>query len=85
MPINVYYGEEIGLEGAFNAGTRRSMPWASPGEHNKDLLSLYRRLAALQRNNQVIKNGKFEFLKEYCDGEALVFRRTLPGKAWSDC
>ena len=48
---------------------------------NPDLLKLYRRLAALRKNNPVIKHGKFEFLKEYCDGEALAFRRYLGGKA----
>ncbi len=78
--INIYYGEEIGLEGAFNAGTRRCMPWAGK-VRNLDLLKLYRGLASLRRNNPVIKNGKFEFLKEYCDGEALVFRRFLGDKA----
>ena len=79
--INVYYGEEIGLEGAFNAGTRRGMPWGKNKGRNEDLLKLYRRLAALRGNSAVIKYGKFEFLKEYCDGEALVFRRCLGGKA----
>ena len=77
--INVYYGEEIGLEGAFNAGTRQGMPWGSAKTRNPDLLKLYRRLAALRADNPVIKHGRFEFLKDYCDGEVLAFRRFLPG------
>ena len=77
--INVYYGEEIGLAGVFNAGTRSGMPWNNKALWDTDLLKLYKQLADLRRDNQVIKHGKFEFLKEYCDGEALAFRRCLPG------
>lgn len=77
--INVYYGEEIGMEGALNAGTRNAMPWGSRGSWNMGLLKLYKQLAALRRDNPVIKNGKFEFLTEYCCGDILAFRRYLPG------
>ena len=77
--INIYYGEELGLEGAFNAGTRRGMPWKNKKTWNKGLLDLYRRLAALRKKNKAIRDGKFEFLKEHCDGEILAFRRFLPG------
>jgi len=78
--MNVYYGEEIGLEGVFNAGTRCGMPWDLKALHDKDLLKLYKQLAGLRKNNPVIKRGKFEFIKECCDGEALAFRRFLGGK-----
>ena len=77
--INVYYGEEIGLAGVFNAGTRSGMPWNNKELWDTDLMKLYKQLADLRRGNQVIKHGKFEFLKGYCDGEALAFRRRLPG------
>jgi neopullulanase len=75
--INVYYGEEIGLEGVFNAGTRCGMPWKYKALHDKDLLKLYKALSALRKNNPVIKHGKFEFIKSCCDGDALAFRRFL--------
>lgn len=78
--INVYYGEEIGLEGALNAGTRNAMPWANRRSWNTGLLKLYRDLGALRRGNPVIKEGKFEFLPELCDGGLLAFRRCLPGR-----
>ncbi len=77
--VNVYYGEEIGLEGVLNAGSRAAMPWKNKNSWNTDLLKLYKALASLRKNNPVIKDGKFEFLKEYCDGEVLAFRRFLPG------
>ncbi len=77
--VNVYYGEEIGLAGVFNAGTRSAMPWNSPKNRNTGLLELYRDLAALRKDNPAIKNGEFEFLKEYCDGGVLAFRRFIPG------
>jgi len=82
--VNVYYGEEIGMEGALNAGTRNAMPWQNRKAWNTDLLKLYRQLGALRRNNPVIKDGSFEFLKESCDGEILAFRRRL-GRAALTC
>ena len=77
--ISLYYGEELGLKGVLNAGTRRGMPWDRKSTWDTGLLKLYKSLAALRRNNPVIKRGKFEFLKEYCDERILVFRRFLPG------
>lgn len=78
--VNVYYGEEIGLDGVFNAGTRCGMPWKNGKLWDTDLLKLYKALAGLRRDNPLIKRGKFEFLKEYCDGEVLAFSRYLAGK-----
>lgn len=78
--VNLYYGEEIGMEGALNAGTRDAMPWGRRKTWNMGLLRLYRRLAAVRRNNPLIKDGRFEFLGEYCDGDVLAFRRWLPGR-----
>jgi len=75
--VNVYYGEELGLPGTFNAGTRQGMPWNNRNIWDKELLKLYRDLGALRRGNPVIRDGGFEFLKEYCDGRTLAFRRTL--------
>ncbi len=76
--INVYYGEEIGLAGVFNSGTRRGMPWKNKRLWDMDLLKLYKDLAKL-RGAPAIKEGTFEFIKECCDGEVLAFRRRLPG------
>jgi len=83
--INVYYGEEIGMKGVFNAGTRHGMPWNNKKIWDTDLTKLYKQLAALRRNNPVIKYGSFEFIKEYCDGDTLVFRRFLPGGSSMVC
>lgn len=77
--INLYYGEEIGLEGTLDHGARRTMPWNNKKLWDMDLLKLYKQLAALRRGNPVIKSGKFAFLKEYCDGGVLAFKRFLPG------
>ncbi len=77
--INIYYGEEIGLEGTCDHGSRRGMPWGNKKLWDTGLLELYRRLAALRRGSRVIRDGKFAFIKEYCDGSILAFRRFLPG------
>ncbi len=78
--VNVYYGEEIGMEGELNAGTRDGMPWGRRSAWNTGLLALYRRLGALRRGSALLKDGKFEFLRDYCDGDLLAFRRHLPGR-----
>ncbi len=77
--VNLYYGEELGLSGTLNHGTRRGMPWKNKRLWDKDLLAFYRALGALRRDSQAIKEGRFEFMKEYCAGNTLVFRRFLPG------
>ncbi len=78
--VNVYYGEEIGMEGTLNSGARDAMPWGH-GAWNTGLLKLYRQLAALRRDNPVIGNGSFEFIGDQCDGEILAFRRSFRGKS----
>jgi len=77
--VNVYYGEELGLSGTLNNGARRGMPWKNKKSWNKDLPGLYRELAALRKDNPVIQEGRFEFMKDYCAGDILAFRRFLPG------
>jgi len=77
--VNIYYGEEIGLEGVFNAGSRRTMPWSARKTWNTGLLKLYKQLTALRKGNPVLKDGGFEFINEYCDGSILAFRRFIPG------
>lgn len=77
--VNLYYGEELGLSGTLNNGTRRGMPWNDTKIWDKELLAFYRRLGALRRGNPVIRDGRFEFLKDYCAGDILAFRRFLPG------
>lgn len=79
--INIYYGEEIGLRGKIDQGSRRGMPWDKKKLWDKDLLGLYRALGALRADNPVIRDGKFSFLREYCDGTTLAFRRTLGGRS----
>jgi neopullulanase len=77
--VNLYYGEELGLAGVLNGGTSRGMPWNNRKIWNRDLLALYKALGALRRNNPVIKEGRFEFLKSHCAGNVMAFRRFLPG------
>lgn len=79
--VNLYYGEELGLEGQLNAGTRDAMPWGGRRRWNTGLLKLYRDLGALRRGSKLIRDGEFEFVPGLCDGELLAFRRRLPGRA----
>jgi neopullulanase len=83
--VNLYYGEELGLPGVFNNGTRSAMPWNHKELWNKDLLKFYKALGALRRNDPVIRDGRFEFLKKHCGGGLLTFRRFLPGRGQLVC
>ncbi|HNW43275.1 MAG TPA: glycoside hydrolase family 13 protein [Elusimicrobiales bacterium] len=83
--INVYYGEEIGLQGTLDHGTRRTMPWNDKKQWDLELLKLYKQLAALRRGSPALQSGKFAFLREYCDGSVLAFRRFLPGAGQVVC
>ena len=58
---NVYYGEEVGLEGLFNHGARQGMPW-DEGRWDRGLLDLYRKLIRLRRTRPALADGEFELL-----------------------
>ncbi len=52
----VYYGDEIGMEGGRDPDCRHTMIWDST-KWNRELLSYYRKLIALRRDNEVLRRG----------------------------
>ncbi len=75
--VNVYYGDEIGMRGVLDRGTRDAMPWSRRKSWDAGLLKLHRELAALRRASPALREGGFEFIEKLCDGELLAFRRRL--------
>ena len=78
----LYYGDEIGLEGAYAEDGRRPFPWHDESGWDTDLLELYRRLGSARRELDALRHGGLRwagatddaicFLRESADQRALV-------------
>jgi len=70
----IYYGEEIGLDGGLNNGTRRTMPWSKKSLWKNGIYDFYRKIIEIRKSSPAVKDGKFFFLKEY-EEPLLAFER----------
>lgn len=63
----IYYGCEIGLEGAADPDNRRCMPW-DEDEWDTDLFAFFKKIIEIRKNSHAMKNGGFQLLhaKEDC-------------------
>ena len=66
----IFYADEAGLEGYGDPFNRMPYPW---GQADKELLSHYKNVGSVRRNNEQLKCGKFSIL--YLDERLLVFER----------
>lgn len=66
----VYYADEAGLEGYSDPFNRRPFPWS---RENQDVLSHYRKIGQIRKNNPVYKKGNFKL--HYLQKEFLIFER----------
>jgi glycosidase len=72
----IYYGDEIGMEGAGDPDCRRCYPWDDPAAQDAGLLSLYRRLIALRRALPWLNDGGWQTLVADPLTNVFSFRRT---------
>ena len=72
---SIYYGDEAGMEGYKDPFNRRTYPW---GREDQDLLSHYRQLGRLRREQEALRLGDIAF-SVACDSR-LAFSRSLNGK-----
>ena len=72
---SIYYGDEAGMEGYKDPFNRRTYPW---GHEDQDLLSHYRQLGRLRREQEALRLGDIAF-SVACDSR-LAFSRSLNGK-----
>ncbi|MGL6018380.1 MAG: maltodextrin glucosidase [Gibbsiella quercinecans] len=68
----LYYGDEIGLDGANDPFCRKPFPW-DESRWNPVLLAQVQRLAALRKRSLALRRGGCQVL--YAAGETLVFVR----------
>lgn len=71
----IYYGDEIGLEGAMDPGSRAAFPW-DPDAWDGELLAGTRALIALRRDQPVLRHGDIRVLG--ASGPAVAYLRALP-------
>jgi len=71
----IYYGDEIGLQGGHDPGSRNAMPWSDEGAWDQALLGWLRRLSALRGERAALRRGDTVVLA--AKGEVLVFARRL--------
>jgi alpha-glucosidase len=68
----IYYGDEIGMEGAGDPDNRRCMSWdESTWDH--DLQDYFKRLIHLRRTALALRHGGFQML--YAQDDLLVYQR----------
>jgi neopullulanase len=58
----VYYGDEIGLEGAHDPDNRRAFPWHQPGTWDNDLLHEFQKMIALRHASPALRRGSYTVL-----------------------
>jgi alpha-glucosidase len=71
----LYYGDEIGLDGAGDPDCRRTMPW-DEAAWDHGLRAFFQRLIALRREAPALRWGGFQLL--HAAGDTVAFQREAP-------
>ena len=74
----VYYGTEVGLSGASDPDTRRTMLWEERPNGNQPDLKLYdyySQLAEIRENNEVLRTAGVEFETINSEPEVVILKR----------
>ncbi|MDO4940509.1 MAG: glycoside hydrolase family 13 protein [Erysipelotrichaceae bacterium] len=69
----IFYGDEIGLSGDNDPDCRLCMEW-NEIKQNKELLSWYKKLISIRKNNRTLYEGKYHSL--ICDDERNIYAYT---------
>lgn len=76
---SLYYGDELGLEGARDPFCRMPMPWHDVDDPVRaELLAYYQKLGELRTTHPALDGGSFEFL--YHDESCIAFARRAGGR-----
>ncbi|WP_269564080.1 maltodextrin glucosidase [Kosakonia radicincitans] len=68
----IYYGDEVGLDGANDPFCRKTFPWDKKRQDTQ-LLALYQRMAKLRARSQALRRGGCQVI--YAQDNVLVFVR----------
>jgi glycosidase len=72
----IYYGDELGLEGANDPDNRRCLPWDEL-EARRETLAHFQRLGELRRDLDELRRGEFKAWPLAGDGRVLCYTRAL--------
>ena len=75
----VYYGDEVGLDGAHDPACRASFPWDWEREWNTDILDAFLNLARLRQQHPALRRGNYTTLHAPSNGQLYVFMREYEG------
>jgi neopullulanase len=77
---SIYYGDEIGLEGAHDPDNRRAFPWHRPDTWDTDLLHDFQRLIALRHAHRSLRRGSYTIL--HAADDVFAHARQLDGETF---
>ena len=72
---NIYYGDEIGLEGRHDPHCRGAFPWDDEASWNKTLRAELKDMIRLRREYEVLRRG--QFCSVHADEDCVVYQRQL--------
>lgn len=75
---NIYYGDEIGLEGRHDPDCRRAFPWQDESSWNHELRDWYRQCIQLRLQLPALRRGDFRLL--YANEQVVVYQRQYEGQ-----
>lgn len=73
---SIYYGDEVGLEGARDPDCRRAMPWDKE-LWNLDVYSHTKKMISIRNNNQVFRRGIFNHIHVDKSAGVYAYSRSL--------
>jgi neopullulanase len=74
----LYYGEEIGMKGGPEPGSRGGFPWDNPDSWDRQLLATYRDLITLRHNHPAMRSLSYETVT--AEGQLYAFVRADPAE-----
>jgi len=74
----IYYGDEVGMEGEGDPDCRRPMVW-DKSKQNEDLLTFYKKLIKIRKENKVLSRGNFRGI--FFEKNVYAFMRELDKEA----
>lgn len=75
----LYYGDEVGLTGGPDPGSRGAFPWDHPERWNQAALALHRSLGRLRREHVALRRGSYRPLA--ATTSSIAFARETPDEA----
>jgi cyclomaltodextrinase / maltogenic alpha-amylase / neopullulanase len=69
----IYYGDEIGLVGGKDPGSRGAFPWHDRASWDEDLLEYFKKATRLRSLHPALRRGRYRTL--YASGSTFAFER----------